>query len=896
LLASRGAKEGLQKVFRSEKPRAVLLYLALLFIFHAPVVFLGKSLQAPLMQPYGLVNGFPYGYEGRLPSDSFNIDLATPAYYEWPVNKLVGDIYKNGELPLWNPFQAAGVPLGAQYSTRAFFPYQILQDISPVWTWDFFLLGRPLIAAFFTFLFLRLLGLGPVSAFTGGLVYMFSGVFTWFLNLEQFSNSASVLPILLYCSERLVNGKEGKRGKGRETAFLGVAFGLAFLAGQPEIAAYSFLLAGSYFVLRLVTLRAGALGRALRFAASFALGFALAAPLLLPFIGYMYDSFHLHEPGKEVGVADPVKYRHAIELLSPGFSEIRQANNPVVFDEEVNGERFFFRALPANGNWDYLGGYTGITAFFIALAGLIAALLDRGSRWRAPALFFFSFGLAIVLKNFGLKPFIWFGQLPIFEQVWSQRWAGPAWVFSLSVSAAIGLQALTDAGAAARKKGYAAGASFVIALGLFIHMYVFNLLRTREVVSRYAPGEGIFGSIGFLVGQFPFFGPAMILSPAVTIAFLLFALLAVLFILKKERGAYGVAALIFLELWWAMPRGYDYYWLWLKCAPLSVGLAGAAAFALGRVRTGAALFAAFLAAFATFDYLAPRGLPERHDPFAEPPPYVEFIKERAGENYRAMGFDGMLFPNYAGAVGVHDIRYITSLSVASFQELRQRYLHPEGYHIFSLWFTGKDFKDAPTTHKDSFLANTPYYSLLGVKYLILPPGGEIGASNLNRVYEGPDAWVYENPFALPRAFVVHEIRPASSNKEALEELSRIDFTREAVVEGTAPSDIGQGQGQGQGSRAEVVRSGANYVEVKAVLGASGLLVLSDTYHHGWRAFERGKQIEVHRVNATMRGVFLPAGERLVTFTYSPKGFTAGCVLFFLGAAAAALLILRKERR
>ena len=879
-------------MFRSEKTRAFLLYLALLCIFHAPVVFFGKSLQAPLLQPYGFVNGFPYGYESRLPVDSFNIDLATPAYYEWPINKLTGEIYKNGELPLWNPYQAAGVPLSMQYSTRVFFPYQILQNISPVWTWDFFLLGRPLIAAFFTFLFLRLLGLSPVSAFTGGLIYMFSGVFTWFLNLEQFSNSAFVLSVLIYCSERLV-----QKGKGREIATLGIAFGLAFLAGQPEIAAYSFLLAASYFVLRVTALKGiGKIpGHSARFALSFALGFALAAPLLLPFIGYMYDSFHLHEPGKEVGVADPVKYRDAIGILSPGFSEIRQVNNPVVFDENVDGTQFSFRALPANGSWDYLGGYTGITVFFISLAGLIAALLDKGSRWRAPAIFFFSFGLAILLKNLGLKPFLWFGQLPIFEQVWSQRWAGPAWVFSFAASAAVGLQALSEAGAAVRKRYHAAAAlSFVIVLALFTHMYIVNLIRTQEIVNRYADA-GLLESTLFLVKQMPFFGPAILLSPAVTIAFLFLALLVFFFMQSKGKGAYGIAALIVLELWWAIPRGYDHYWLWLKLAPLFVGLCAALAFALGRIRTGAAMSIFFLAAFAVFDHLSPKGLPERHDPTAEPPPYIEFIK-RAGENHRSMGFDGMLFPNYAGAAGVHDIRYITSLSVASFQEFRQRYLHPEDYHIFSLWFTGKDFKNAPATHKDSFVANQRYYSLLGVRYLALPPGGEIdgsgGDQRFTRVYEGTDAWVYENPSAMPRAFVVHGVTYASDNREALDLLPRIDFKKEAVVEGAS----NQALEQGQGSRAEVLRSGANYVEVKAVLGASGLLVLSDTYHHGWRAFERDTQIEIHRVNATMRGVFLPAGERLVTFTYSPKGFTAGCVLFFLGAGAAALLILRKERR
>jgi hypothetical protein len=105
--------------------KALLIYLALISALYAPVVFGGKSLQPALYQPHGVVQGWPYGYEGRKPVNTFNVDLATPAYYEWPVNKLIGDIYKTGSLPLWNPYQAAGTPLAADYSTRAFFPYLI---------------------------------------------------------------------------------------------------------------------------------------------------------------------------------------------------------------------------------------------------------------------------------------------------------------------------------------------------------------------------------------------------------------------------------------------------------------------------------------------------------------------------------------------------------------------------------------------------------------------------------------------------------------------------------------------------------------------------------------------------------------------------------------------------
>jgi len=187
-----------------DKSRAFIYYILLISILYAPVVFFCKSLQ-----PYGLLNTWPQGYTGRVPVNTFDIDLATPAYYEWPINKLVGDLYGNGDIPLWNPYQGGGVPLAAQYSTKAFFPYQIIENMSPVWAWDYFMLGRILLAGFFTYLFLSLLGLEFASAFLGGLLYMFSGSFTWFINLEQFTNSAMMLPVHIYCLERLVKKKSG---------------------------------------------------------------------------------------------------------------------------------------------------------------------------------------------------------------------------------------------------------------------------------------------------------------------------------------------------------------------------------------------------------------------------------------------------------------------------------------------------------------------------------------------------------------------------------------------------------------------------------------------------------------------------------------------------------------
>src|SRR3989304_847479 len=218
-----------KSLIKNEYLLAFALYLAAIALFYFPVVFCNKSLQPSLYSPYGVTQSWPYGYEGRTPENTFHIDLATPAFYEWPVNKLIGDIYKRGELPLWNPYQAAGTPLAAQYSTRAFFPYQILENISPPWSWDYFILGRLWIAGFFTSLFLRALRLSPPSAFLGGVFYMLSGSLVWFINLEQMANGAMVLPVR---KSRIKMA--GTRKPFSLPKISGVSFALQLLAGQPE--------------------------------------------------------------------------------------------------------------------------------------------------------------------------------------------------------------------------------------------------------------------------------------------------------------------------------------------------------------------------------------------------------------------------------------------------------------------------------------------------------------------------------------------------------------------------------------------------------------------------------------------------------------------------------------
>ena len=97
--------------------------------------------------------------------------------------------------------------------------------------------------------------------------------------------------------------------------------------------------------------------------------------------------------------------------------------------------------------------------------------------------------------------------------------------------------------------------------------------------------------------------------------------------------------------------------------------------------------------------------------------------------------------------------------------------------------------------------------------------------------------------------------------------------------------------------ATIVEDKRDRVAIHTENGTEGLLVLSDNYYSGWRAFVDGVPAEVVRANCTMRAVNVPAGRHLVSFVFMPAAFF---VSMYVSLAAAGLtlaaLILSAFRR
>jgi len=196
---------------------------------------------------------------------------------------------------------------------------------------------------------------------------------------------------------------------------------------------------------------------------------------------------------------------------------------------------------------------------------------------------------------------------------------------------------------------------------------------------------------------------------------------------------------------------------------------------------------------------------------------------------------------------------------------------------------------------DHFVVRPPYMRLLGLHNVktILSPLPIAGEPLLFRGMAG-DVRLYDNPEALPRAFIVGAWRLAQSDTESLALIASPGFRpgREAILRedpGIVPRDSACGT-------AAILSSGANSVTVRSDARESALLVMSDTWYPGWEAAIDGIPAKILLANHTMRAVVVPGGAHTVTFEYRPGSVRAGFCLSLAGIAGLLGLALASGRR
>jgi hypothetical protein len=140
-----------------------------------------------------------------------------------------------------------------------------------------------------------------------------------------------------------------------------------------------------------------------------------------------------------------------------------------------------------------------------------------------------------------------------------------------------------------------------------------------------------------------------------------------------------------------------------------------------------------------------------------------------------------------------------------------------------------------------------------------------------------DAYVYENPRALPRAFLVAQWRQADFAALIRDGWPEVDPVRTVLLE-HAPLGLPLPGGERVGVRglpaepvgtARIVRYGNAEVTVETDAPADEILVLTDVWHPWWRADVDGAPAEILKADVLFRAVEVPAGRHVVRFTFHP---------------------------
>ncbi len=165
-----------------------------------------------------------------------------------------------------------------------------------------------------------------------------------------------------------------------------------------------------------------------------------------------------------------------------------------------------------------------------------------------------------------------------------------------------------------------------------------------------------------------------------------------------------------------------------------------------------------------------------------------------------------------------------------------------------------------------------FADLFGVRFIATGvPIEQIDTSlkpgDLQLVARTDEAYIYENPRALPRVMLFTDWRLADFDDLIRNGWPDADPARTVLLK-RAPAGIARVSGGTPGT-ARLVRYTNTEIIVEVTAPLDEILVLNDVWHPWWRATVDGVPTEILKANVIFRAVLVPRGHHVVRFTFHP---------------------------
>jgi hypothetical protein len=189
---------------------------------------------------------------------------------------------------------------------------------------------------------------------------------------------------------------------------------------------------------------------------------------------------------------------------------------------------------------------------------------------------------------------------------------------------------------------------------------------------------------------------------------------------------------------------------------------------------------------------------------------------------------------------------------------------------------------------------------MAIRWVVTDRPLEPGDAEGLRLHRRGPALVYENPTAMPRAYVVPRAEVVADRPLVVARFESVP-AREAVFLAADPLPDQAADRRQPFTPAHYERPTSDRVAIRVRTQAPGLLVVADTWMPGWSARLDGRAVPVLRGNHAQRVVVLPtAGDHRVEMIYTPPGLALALkfsgIGFVLLAGLAAGAVIQTRRR
>jgi len=392
-------------------------------------------------------------------------------------------------------------------------------------------------------------------------------------------------------------------------------------------------------------------------------------------------------------------------------------------------------------------------------------------------------------------------------------------------------------------------------------------------------GRGMtIGLIPVLLGLFAVFNRR---SRGRTLFFAFMALLTLLMAFGTHTPLYGI-------YYHYIPTGKMFRvpvrWLWLTAFSVAV-LAAYGAGAIFRelearrgLRAAALIIIPFLITVFLFQknvmrlYNHPQQTPALFTRHAEE---GAFLRKVQG-TYRTyissdFGRDFSLLQKFGTIEKVYVLNDYESLSLGSYQRFAAAVLGRDDMLSKKIFYGAFMLKNGQKSLRLMSLLSTGFVMEKGHG-----PFGKKTPPGMDEIYNKKGVKIYRYKGALPRAYVVYRSETIKDETTALKRLASPAFNPRAAA--ILEHDAGLAKAPPQGpalTRARITRLLPEKVEIRADLRERGVLVMTDFFYPGWRAYVDGAEAPILRANTIMRGLVLDKGPHKVVFVYRPLPFRIG---------------------